>query len=92
MATALQLERSATRFREREVDCVTSDWEAPAGGLAARPRVAAEAYTCMGVADDPHLQGQPCFVIEATGSEADECLVAFACGCRANVPRRMLVR
>jgi hypothetical protein len=91
MATALLLGRSTTRLRERELDLLAPDWEAPAGGLAARPRVGDVPYMCTGPSQDPHLQGQPCFVIEAIASEAEECLVAFACGCRAYVPRAVLV-
>jgi hypothetical protein len=89
MATALLLERP-TRLAEREQDSVLVDWEAPAGGMPARPRDAGLWYRCPGV-QDPHLQGQPCFVIEPTVSDSDECLVAFACGCQAYVPRRTLI-
>ena len=90
MATAL-LERSATRSRELDVESALPDWEAPAGGSPARPRMGAPRYMCLEV-EDPHLQGQPCEVVEPTTSESDESLVAFACGCQAYVPRRKLLR
>jgi hypothetical protein len=65
------------------------DWESPAGGLAAFPRVRPLSFTFHG-ADDEHLSGQGCLMLEPLGHAGDTCLVAFACGCRARVSVRLL--
>jgi hypothetical protein len=82
MGTALLLERTSTTSG-------WADWETPAGGPPPLPRFAGMSFTCV-AADDPHLQGQPCLAIEPTRLGSDTCLVAFACGCRAQVARKAL--
>src|SRR5262249_53000130 len=88
MATAAVLERTPTLSTTDRLSA-WSDWEAPAGGPPALPLLTGVSfrYVCT---DGSHLQGQACLAIERVHSDSETCLVAFACGCRAGVARRLL--
>jgi hypothetical protein len=81
---ATLLERSPS-----QPQLLLADWEAPAGGLSALPRIGRVSFTYRGC-DDEHLYGQGCSALELCGQATETCLVAFACGCRARVLRRLL--
>ena len=86
--TALLVERTESKFvAERQS---WTDWEAPAGGIPALPRIRGLSFTYRGRSDD-HLCGQGCLALEPFHSATEACLVAFACGCRAHVRRSELV-
>jgi hypothetical protein len=88
MATAAVLERTPTLTdTDRLLDW--TDWEAPAGGPPTLPRLTGVSFTYV-CTDDPHLHGQTCLAIEPMRSGSETCLVAFACGCRAQVGRGLL--
>ena len=88
MTTAALLERTPN-WTDVDPRLRRVDWELPAGGPPALPRLAGISYTYLPV-DDSHLRGQPCLAIEPAGSDTESCLVAFACGCRAQVARSTL--
>ncbi len=86
-ATATLIERtSSLLLRESQA---STDWEAPAGGPVALPRIGRLSFSYRGT-DDEHLCGQGCLTLEALGPDNETCLVAFACGCRARVLRSNL--
>ncbi len=81
-ATTLLLERTVS-------ETIWPDWEAPAGGSATLPRIGRISFTYRGC-DDDHLHGQSCLALDPTDADSEICLVAFACGCRVRVLRRLL--
>jgi len=90
MPTAAVLERRPT-LTDTDRASAWDDWETPAGGESAPPRLAGARFRCL-CTDDPHLAGQSCMPIEPTRSDSETCLVVFACGCRARVEWSFLRR
>ena len=82
------LERNATEPRVESLSGMV-DWESPAGGPAALPRIGQVSFAYRGTEDD-HLYGQACLALEPPESAAEWCAVAFACGCRSHVLRVLL--
>jgi hypothetical protein len=82
------LDRSETRTRKESLSA-SVDWESPAGGPTALPRIRRLSFTYLGKEDD-HLCGQACLALETPEPAAEECAVAFACGCRFSVLRTLL--
>jgi hypothetical protein len=81
------LERTTIR---RPPEAVWVDWEAAAGGPMALPRIADVSFIYRG-GDDEHLSDQGCLALEPAGvGDLETVLVAFACGCRARVLRKLL--
>lgn len=66
------------------------DYEAPAGGDEARPRIAPPALAYIGEGEE-HWHEQPCYLVEHPAASAACALVVFACGCRALVARGSVV-
>jgi hypothetical protein len=81
VATVLERNEIWTRT---ESPSATADWESPAGGPTALPRIGRLSFTYLGN-DDDHLCGQACLALEPPESATDQCAVAFACGCRLPV-------
>jgi len=87
-AATTVLERDAPELRPESLAAIM-DWESPAGGPTALPRIARLSFTYLGT-EDEHLRGQFCLALEPLESAAEWCRVAFACGCRARVLRSLL--
>jgi hypothetical protein len=87
-AAATVLEREAPELR---TGCPSAlvDWESPAGGPAALPRIARLSFTYHGTVGK-HLCGQSCLALDPPESATEWCAVAFACGCRSRVLRALL--
>ena len=87
-AVATILDRNPATLR---MECLsaTVDWESPAGGPTALPRIGRLSFTYLGKEDD-HLCGQVCLALEPPLSATERCAVAFACGCRSRALRTLL--
>jgi hypothetical protein len=87
-ATATVLERDEPELDTEYLSAIV-DWESPAGGPTALPRIARLSFMYRGT-EDEHLCGQSCLALEPPESATEWCSVAFACGCRSRVLRALL--